>query len=144
MKKLKFGFATLVAILAIGLTIAAQAGVFENKKLVADENSCFDVRTGSGLTISIKPQDVCATTVVLSQSLDCTEIYDDNSSAIFTQLTASSPEVSSIEIDCPGTQKICCVEIQPYTSACANQPLLNFGTGTTLGYEVKEIHCLNP
>ena len=141
MKRLRIGFAILAAIIAVGLTVAAQAGVFDNKKtLVGTESDCFDVRIISGLPIHIFYPD-CKTLLQLDELVNCPgSMFDDY--GIFTDLTFH-PVVSNPPLECPGSFKICCIEVERDESPCLGVPQQNqsaLGAGLQY-YQVRNIRC---
>ena len=142
MKRLRIGFATLVAIIAVGLTVAAQAGVFESKKtLVGTESDCFDIRTASpGAPIDIL-NGQCEI-IQLDETDGCPGTALDGF-GIFTDLT-SHAVVTDADIDCPGSAQACCVEVEEDPQPCLDldppQSRSNLGVGLKY-YQVKAVKC---
>lgn len=146
MKKLRIGFSALVALVAIGLTIAAQAGVFENKiaLTVAAESDCFDVQTASGQSIEVKDQDDCsASKITLNETIECVDNTLDGYK-IFTDLSTLNP-VALPELECGGEDQVCCIEVaRDQTARCTTpelQPQFNIGGGQAFTYVVANVRC---
>ncbi|MGE7774701.1 hypothetical protein ACQKLP_08260 [Chitinophaga sp. NPDC101104] len=139
MKSLKISFIAIVGVLAIGATIAAQAGVFTAKKALA-ETSCF--RTAASSQIQIKTAD-CVTTRNLVLSTPCSQVaVNQPIFALNTSLFTNNPQ-----LDCDGGNFFCCLEIakvnpaNPTQQLCSGQPVIDFGAATDYTYKVAQVFC---
>ncbi|WP_341843583.1 hypothetical protein [Chitinophaga caseinilytica] len=130
MKNLKFSFAAIIAVVALGFTIAAQAGAFETKAVrVAD---CFrpTVELKNGCPAG-EPAQVLIGAACSSVQLN-DHIYD-----LSTTLIDPTPAV------CNSGQFICCFRIVAETStACSDQPTIDpEGSLPSAKYKVSQVFC---
>lgn len=136
MKGLKFSFAAVVAILAIGVTVAAQAGVFAGKVRIS-ETECF-VPVSSAAPITVKTTNCLTTSNIIPTSV-CNELLEGQ------YIFALNPNsiVQDPEADCDGTAQFCCLTIArltPQETPCSGQPTFTFDEGT-FRYKVLQILC---
>lgn len=142
MKSIKFGFATVIALLAIGLTIAAQAGVF-SKKVVAAQDFCYQS--------DVLVRDVCTNaTVTLVQGelgWDCEDLAPYLNAHIFSpNLTIDQTDklnrITEAPSVCPGGEKFCCFEVIVDTAPCVpqSQPTIVLD-GTSNKFIISNIRC---
>lgn len=129
MKALKGSLVALVAILAVGLTVAMQAGAFESKAplRVAD---CFPTATIANAS---------CVQVAVNDGLACSPVPSILNRPIFSLSTAPIDPVT----DCPTGAKLCCIKIVTGTQLC-NQPQIDLdGTGPLPAqyYRVSSIEC---
>lgn len=127
MKKWKFTFASIIVIVAVGCTIAVQAGLIYAKPLrVADcfrppyelQRGCF----GSSFTVEIG--SLCNAVQVGDHVFELSTTLID-------------PAVS-----CFGGAYICCIRIVADNAPCFDQPTIDpFGPFPTGRYKVSQVFC---
>ena len=130
MKSLKFSFAAIIAILAIGVTFAAQAGLFEAKKALPAD--CYQP---TSLTNFIDVRTVCATDEAnIVPGVNCSvAVVGDH---IWTLSTSQIDP----ELLCPGGTKFCCLRVEEDLNPCQNQP--EFGpAGQEIPLKVAAVYC---
>lgn len=117
MKTLKGSFLALVAILAVGLTIAMQAGAFESK--VARVNECYT---------SITTLDPTANCQQVSTNI-CESVVATRPIFSLGALFVGDPEQL-----CPGGDFLCCVKIVAAARQCPTQPQIDPAGAPALGF----------
>ncbi|MRG49030.1 hypothetical protein GFS24_28230 [Chitinophaga sp. SYP-B3965] len=142
MNRLKFGFASIIAILAVTITIAAQAGAFETKKLppLPDcylPSISYDSNADCVADRSVDLPDACSSTDALQAP----------GKKIFSGLSTNPTNVidqDEFASECNGAQNfVCCVFVIEDTSTpCAGQQLIDLeGLGTAKRWIVSSVAC---
>ena len=137
MKRFKLSFAALIAVVAVGLTITANAGMFKNTVL-APEDFCYVTNVQSKL--------VCTSALVnLASTENCAQADQYETKPLFTISTASRFPTTDIPVNCIGASIFCCAELQRVatpdcTTGTPVQPQLTID-GVTSYYRVKTVHC---
>lgn len=144
MKHLKLGFASVIAILAISATIAAQAGAFEAKRTqIANcfipTSPSFDYKAtcGSALISFTTSQTSCSDAAVTGAT----------GGHIFAGLDNSSKIADDAVIQqCPGLENVvCCVFVEADPSPCSldvpAQPAVALNGLTADEYRIVSIKC---
>lgn len=138
MRNLKFSFAFILAILAVGVTFASKADILKNKRITA----CFvDVRlvNDAVLTDFIEPVPYS-----VANAKDCTQMDQDVILSGLNYKFLLSLTTSATDPSCtPILEKYCCVTFRPVVAgdnAPANLPSINIG-GTTSQWIVDEVRC---
>ena len=127
MKALKGSLVALVAILAVGLTVAMQAGAFESKAVRVNE--CY-----FGVT-TLDPLNNCAQ----KTAIECDDIVTNE--PIFSLSTTVLTDQGQIDEECPGGSTFCCVKIVQGARLCT-QPQIDPAGAPALGYyRVASIFC---
>lgn len=138
MKHLKNGFAAVIAILAVGLTLAVQAGTFESKsKFAADD--CF--RASAAITTKA----LCTQTATAVPT-NCTQAQAREGQHLFGLNQVDPIPNENIGDACVGGTVFCCLTLEPDPAPCASpnpvQPsFLLAGTSTADQYRVLEVFC---
>ncbi len=119
MKGLKFSFAAIIAILAVGVTVAAQAGAFEAKSVAVD---CYTPN------FSTRPLANCtAVTKNIVATSACSQVLpQDHIFAISGSLV--DPSI------CVGTSEICCVKLVVDPNPCPAQTQVDPPGALPLGF----------
>lgn len=142
MKKLKFGFSTLVAIIAISFTIATQAGIFEKKLVVKNMDKCYSVENSFGIPAVVVNPDDCETSTILEINAYCESVMGWK---LFTNVSAA--QLLSPEETCPGSTKYCCIMYEIDDNPCINvwpaQGQYPLSDGLNY-YKVTQIFCTLP
>ena len=134
MKRLKIGFASIIAILAISVTIAAQAGAFESKRVVIP--NCF-------LPSSITFDSDCSLPRegVLTPSTSCEDAQFADEKYVFGGLADAGKLNSEEVIDiCNGPEFVCCVLVEP-DFLCNDQQNVSLNGDPVTRYKIKEVKC---
>lgn len=125
MKNLKFSFALLIAILAVGFTVASKASTLNGKRITG----CF-----SGIQVQNESGTLDATPVYNSTSCDDAKallslsIPDANRLKYIKALASPVDRTSDI---CEDVADFCCFQIQEITNPqdFPDVPTVNFGDG---------------
>ena len=130
MKKLRFSFAAFITLVAVGLTLAANAGAFKNTNFApAAAGDCYT-------NVPVLLQSVCT-----EENADPTDPC--NIIAIGDELRALPSGVipeAQIPTDCPGAQNFfCCAQLE-IGGSCEAQPELTID-GVQAKYKVKSVKC---
>lgn len=132
MKKLRISFAAIIAIVAIGLTVAAQAGAFENKavRVITD---CF--RPHADLEVKL-PSACNAADVEIPVGTQCNTIQAG--SAIVSVGTPFYTPAQAQSL-CLGGQYFCCFTVVE-SANCPAVAAIDLGEGAKK-YAVNQIFC---
>lgn len=136
MKRLKIGFASIIAVLAVTLTIAAQAGAFETKKVVLP--NCYiptslAYGTDCASAGSISVGDLCSATNVVNAPNKL--VFGALSDAPADKITPAQ-----IETACAGDRVVCCVFIEEIETNCASA-LEQELDGVTAKFRITSVDC---
>lgn len=126
MKALKGSLVALVAILAVGLTVAMQAGAFEPTRV----NECYFS------AVLLDPAVDCEDVIVNDQVTSCTTPI-----ASLPIFSLSGTFTTSPETVCSTGSKFCCLKIVTNTRLC-DQPQINPEGDPIAGYyRVGQVFC---
>lgn len=117
MKSLKISFAAIIAIIALGVTFAAQADFFEAKAARAQD--CYISSIADPLAV----RTLCGTS-----EADIVPGVACNLAVIGDHVWDLSSTLVDPTDECPGGTKFCCLQIETDPAPCAtsfNQPLFN-------------------
>ena len=124
-----FNFLSLVAVFMAIFTMAAHGRVF----IDADETDCFRPPVTIKQTCKSAPITLTTSTICSMQYVG-SHIYGLNFNNPISQ--------GNIEIECPGSQTLCCFTIEEDPIPCIDQPLFNI-TGSSKYYKISSIYCRN-
>lgn len=145
MKSLKIGFASIIAILAVSLTIAAQAGAFESKKRAVLPN-CYIP------TATLQYKTLCTATTPSSFAAGDNCAAAQTAAPAGTHIFGGLDEAFLIDPEefgtlCPGDGKVCCVFVTEDLSPCAApnavQPQFPLNSAPADEYAISSIRCRN-
>lgn len=135
MKRFKLSFAALIAVVAIGLTITANAGMFKNT-VVAPEDFCYTPAS------NVAGKTACDVATVQLPTLTCPQGQAYVNKPLYGISPANRITKAQANLECPGGSTFCCAEIEPIPSAlCAGQPQFNIDATGLKFYRITVVRC---